>query len=102
MEVGTMALSLWSKRSLVVLASICAIAGFLIGSSSSQDVRRGAAEEEVGRYRMLSDSRGGFIVFDTKTARSWFTQVLIDEKGKRVFDPDRWQSVGSPFEKEKR
>ena len=64
------ALSQWSRRSLVLVALIFAVGGFLVGSSSSQEGRRDA-DGEVGRYQMVAPHVTHLFVFDTKTARYW-------------------------------
>ena len=66
-----MALNQWSKRSLVLVAAIFAVGCFLIGSSSSQDAKRAAEGEEVGRYQLVVGAVGGDTIFDTKTGRFW-------------------------------
>ncbi len=114
-----MALNRWSRRSLVAVAAICAIGGFLIGSSSSDDARRrirpgddetlgpvrpadsAKYQGNVGRYQMIASSGGGTIVFDTATARYWWTPNRTDVNGTYP-DPHSWRLVGSPFEKESR
>jgi hypothetical protein len=53
-----------------MVASIFAIGGFLVGSSSSQEGRRGA-DGEVGRYQMVAPHSVSLFIFDTKTARYW-------------------------------
>jgi hypothetical protein len=72
-----MALNQWSRRALVLVASVIAVAGFLIGSSSSQEVRRVAGEGEVGRYHMVAGNGAdpALKVFDTKTGRYWLREL---------------------------
>ncbi len=80
-----MALTQWSRRSLVLVALVFAIGGFLVGSSSSQEERRGA-DGEVGRYHLVRGPQGGGppYIFDTKTARYW------------TADGDEWKSHLGP------
>jgi hypothetical protein len=96
------ALNQWSKRSFVMVAAICLTGGFLIGSSSSQDVtRRGSngAEAgrrkdgpEVGRYQMVGGP-GAKIIFDTVTARFW------EEKNYTETGESRWTEHAAPWAK---
>ena len=86
-----MALNQWSRRSLMLLAAIFAVGGFLIGSSSGQNAKRGAAESEVGRYQIVA-GKINLTVFDTKTAHIW--QLSLD-------DPDKWDEIPGPFGKAK-
>lgn len=89
-EVGTMALSHWSKRPLVLIAAVCAVAGFLVGSSSSQDnIRRNVEKAEVGRYQMVGGP-GAKIILDTKTARFWQQK---NEGGAE----SRWEEHSAPW-----
>jgi hypothetical protein len=113
MEVGTMALNQWSKRSLVLVAAICALGGFLAGSSSSQVAPRVLREGEFqggrdtsatesGRYQMLvGQSKGTYIIFDTATARYWGTSWLVNEKGVAITEPAEWREFASPINKTK-
>jgi len=88
-----MALNQWSKRLFVLLAAICGVGGFLIGSSSSQEVKHDADQGEVGRYQMVMSSSIDIKVFDTKTAKFW--QLNIE-------DPEqRWVRHPGPFAKTK-
>ena len=114
-----MARNQWSRRSLMLIAAIFAIGGFLIGSSSSDDARRrirpeddgtvrpvrpadsGRIQGNVGRYQMIAGSGGGTIVFDTATAHYWWTPNRTEVNGTYP-DPRSWRLVGSPFEKETR
>ncbi len=108
-----MALNRWSKRSLMLVAAIFAIGGFLIGSSSSDDAKRrvraedgedtrpirpaaARLQENAGRYQMISASGGGTIVFDTATARYWWAPNRTDVNGTYP-DPHSWRLIGSPF-----
>ncbi len=102
-----MALNRWSKRSLMLVAAIFAIGGFLMGSLSSDDTKRRVRAEEnettqrirtvdAGRYQMISSSGGGTIVFDTATARYWWTPNRTDVNGTYP-DPHSWRLIGSPF-----
>jgi hypothetical protein len=70
-----MAQNRWSRRSIVLVGSVIAVAGFLIGSSSSQEVRRVVGEGEIGRYQMVAGNGAdpALKVFDTKTGRYWTT-----------------------------
>ena len=90
-----MALPQWSRRSLILVASIFAVGGFLLGSSSSQERRRELRPGEVGRYQMVA-GQTGYIVFDTRTAHYWAAPSLLDG-GKAYPHPDKWQHIGSPF-----
>jgi hypothetical protein len=99
-----MALNPWSKRSLIIAAAICLTGGFLIGSSSSQDVRRRADESdvaapsrrkegpEIGRYQMVGGP-GAKIIFDTVTARYW-QEANYSETGE-----SRWIEHAAPWTK---
>jgi hypothetical protein len=80
-----MVLLQWSRHSFVLVASIFAVGGFLIGSSSSQEERRGA-DGEVGRYQLVRGPQGGGppYIFDTKTARYW---TLDGEEWKNHLGP---------------
>lgn len=70
MEVVIMALNQWSRKTLVLVVSVCTLGGFLLGSSSSQDAGPAARAGAVGRYQMVNSS-GGLVVIDTMTARYW-------------------------------
>jgi hypothetical protein len=96
------ALNQWSKRSLVIVAAICLTGGFLIGSSSSQEViKRGSNGSEVGRrkdgpeigrYQMVGGP-GAKIIFDTMTARFW-QETNYSETG-----DSRWTEHAAPWSK---
>ncbi len=88
-----MALNLWSKRSLVFFAAICAIVGFLVGSSSSQEAKHGGDKGEVGRYQMVQTRNLGVLIIDTKTARFW--------RGRKGELPENWDEHPAPWEREK-
>jgi hypothetical protein len=89
-----MALNQWSKRSLMFAAAIFAAVGFLIGSSWGQEGKNPQRVAEIGRYQMLATPQGGFVIFDTETARYWVN-------GAGYFPPrDQWKATGSPFQKE--
>jgi hypothetical protein len=73
----------WARTSLVLLFVGCALAGFLAGSSSSQDTRRSSESTEVGRYQWVNDVK----IFDTKTARLW----RVSDQG-WVFEDSPWEA----------
>lgn len=56
-----------AKSSSVLLLAGMAIGWFLVGTSSSQEARRGNEAAEVGRYQYVNAG----MIFDTKTARVW-------------------------------
>jgi hypothetical protein len=100
-----MAVNQWSKRSLILVLSVCAIGGFLIGSASSQSVRRAPQKEgeyeedaltrapEVGRYQMVQTS-AGTVIFDTRTAHYWQRMNGVDA--------NRWNKYPAPWEKDEK
>jgi hypothetical protein len=82
-----MALPQWSRRSLVVAASIFAVGGFLVGSAASQQERRGA-DGEVGRYQMIHSPHDWTVfVFDTKTSRYWSKNIAGEGDWKNHLGP---------------
>jgi hypothetical protein len=97
MEVETMALNQWSKRSLVQVIAACAIGGFLIGSSSSQEANPSRDRGEIGpgRYQMVV-SPGAKMIFDTKTGRFWQETNYSDNAAE-----PRWSEHLAPWEKRK-
>jgi len=92
-----MALNQWSKRSLVLLIAVCAIGGFLIGSSSSQEANATRDKGEIGpgRYQMVV-SPGARMIFDTKTARFWQETSYSDNAAE-----SRWIEHSAPWDKRK-
>ncbi len=88
-----MALNQWSKRSLFLVAAICAVGGFLAGSSSSQDVGRAPLVGEVGRYQMVH-TNGGTAIIDTKTARFWERTIPDGDMRKEY-----WDEHAAPWDK---
>ncbi len=90
-----MAPNQWSNRTFVMFAVICAVGGFLVGSSSSQEVKRDAGQGEVGRYQMVMASPSDTLkVFDTKTARFW--DYVGGPKGENM----HWREFPGPFEED--
>ena len=88
-----MALIQWPKRSLMFAAAIFVVVGFFIGSSWGQDGKNPQRMGDIGRYRMIANSQGGFVIFDTETAHYWVN-------GPGFFPPrDQWKATGSPFQK---
>jgi hypothetical protein len=90
----------WSRRSFIVLAAACAVGGFLMGKSASQDEvpppdRRGAE----GRFQLVASPNGCFIVFDTRTARGWARNDHGFYPGAVV--QEQWQAISSPFDPRK-
>ncbi|HEY3963576.1 MAG TPA: hypothetical protein VGM05_03400 [Planctomycetaceae bacterium] len=100
-----MAVNQWSKRSLVLVVSVCAIGGFLIGSASSQSVRQASQKEreyeedaptrapEAGRYQMVQTS-AGTVIFDTRTAHYWQRNNGVEAT--------RWNKHHAPWEKDEK
>lgn len=96
-----MALNRLSRHSLILIATICALGGFLAGSSRSQ-VQPGEPAGEVGRYQYSIDVRvmgdkniNNYFIFDTKTACAWEMDVrLIDDEGVHL----QWKRIPSPFD----
>jgi hypothetical protein len=98
-EVATTAMKNRSKSLIVIIAAICALGGFLAGSSHSH-VNQTESPGEVGRYQL---HRGrvngdlGYVVFDTKTGHGWDMDVhQVEENGISV----RWFRIPSPFDSE--
>jgi hypothetical protein len=90
-----MALNQWSNRTFVLFAVICAVGGFLVRSSSSQEAERDAGQGEVGRYQMVFSSPSDAIrVLDTKTARFW--EYVDDPNGEKM----QWRESRGPFDKD--
>jgi hypothetical protein len=94
MEVETMALNQWSKRSLILVAAICAVGGFLIGSSSSQESKPVGDKGEVGRYQMAPN---GKLIFDTKTGQFWDHHSYEGLGGSR----EEWEEHAPPWKQAK-
>ena len=84
-----MALNHWSRYSAVVVTAIFSLGGFLIGSSSSQETTRGAADREVGRYQMIAAHANDLKIIDTRTGRYW--QRLNSE------NKERWDERPGPL-----
>ena len=61
----------------------CVLGSLLVGSSPSQENRRGSESTEVGRYQWVNDAK----IFDTKTARLW----RFSDQG-WVFEDSPWEA----------
>lgn len=81
----------WARCSFALLLVGCIFAGILVGSSSSQDVRRAIESTEVGRYQYVN----GGMIFDTKTARLW-RAIEDGQNQKWVRDDAPWESNQKP------
>jgi hypothetical protein len=71
-----MSLNQWSNRSVALIAVICALGGFALQSSLTQESRgqesrSSASLGEVGRYQYIVAARGGDTIIDTKTGTLW-------------------------------
>ncbi len=89
-----MTMNFWSKRSLILLGTICTFCGFLVGSSSSE-VRKEGPSGEVGRYQMVEphSTASKLKVFDTTSGRYWERDLTVTG--------EEWTEHPGPFEKQK-
>jgi hypothetical protein len=94
-EAKAMALHQFSKPVVILLAAICALCGFMAGSSSSQQNRPATQSAEVGRYQAINNGHQLF-VFDTRTAQFWKRESRNLENLAGI--ESRWEKVPGPLE----
>ncbi len=80
----------WTKRPAILLVAGCTLGGFLLGSSSSEEVKTDRPETGIGRYQFVETSSIR-LIFDTKTAERW--EYRFDQVG--------WEKVAPPWSVEK-
>jgi len=103
-----MALNKWSRRSIALAIVLCAIGGFMVGSSSSQvsvpdlgnaprerqhEIAAGRHPPEAGRYQMVAGHYNTYIIFDTATAQHWTSVQVGTAAGVPNF---KWEKRESP------
>jgi hypothetical protein len=94
-EVKTMALNQFSKPVVILLAAVCALCGFMAGSSSSQQNKPAAQAAEVGRYQAINDGHQ-LVVFDTRTAQFWKRESRDLDDGATT--ETRWVKMPGPLD----